>query len=132
MGMPEDKLALLRGHVQGSEPISLDRSVGEDGDRTLHDVLPAAGGSDPEQALDLERWRAELEQLLAGLSSIEAATLRMRFGLGGADELNLREIGEKYNLSRERMRQIQEVALAKLRDAIRRKNRPHDDAILAA
>ena len=131
-GMSVDKLALLRAHAQAVEPISLDKTFGDDGDRSLHDVLCTNDASDVEQEIDLERWRAELNELLRGLSSIEAATLRLRFGLDGAEELTLREIGEKYNLSRERMRQIQEAALVKLRDTMRRKQRPHDDEILAA
>jgi RNA polymerase primary sigma factor len=127
MGMSVEKLALLQTHVGAGVPLSLDKGVGEDRTQTLHDLLPANDASDPDQEIDLGRWRAELCELLSGLSSIEATTLRLRFGLEGAEELTLREIGEKYNLSRERMRQIQEEALDKLRLAVRRKQRAHDE-----
>lgn len=61
------------------------------------------------------RWRDELRRLLDTLSPMEARILRWRFGLDGEDELTFLEIGDKYNLSKERVRQIQEGALAKLR-----------------
>lgn len=131
-GMAEDKVALLRAHVQATEPISLDKSLGEDRDRTLHDVLAESSTADPDQEIDQERWRSELSGLLRGLTSIEATTLRLRFGLDGDEELTLREIGLKYNLSRERIRQIQRDALAKLREELQRKQRPNDSEHLAA
>jgi RNA polymerase primary sigma factor len=126
-GMSAEKLALLQVHARTAIPVSLDKSVGEDRDQTMHDLLAPKEASDPDQSIDLGRWRADLNELLSGLSSIEATTLRLRFGLDGGDELTLQEIGGKYNLSRERIRQIQHEALGKLRDALRRKQRAHDD-----
>lgn len=130
-GMSTEKLASLRTHVGAAVPASLDRSLGDDPNHTLHDMLPANDASDPGQDIDLDRWRTELLELLGDLSSIEATTLRLRFGLDGTEELSLREIGGKYNLSRERIRQIQEEALDKLRDAMRRKRRAHDEHLAA-
>lgn len=127
-GMSAEKLSVLRPYAGSSEPVSLDKSVGDDGERTLHDMLPANDASDPDRDIDLAHWRGELSELMKGLSSIEATTLRLRFGLDGAEEISLREIGEKYNLSRERIRQIQMEALGKLRDAVQRKQRGHDAA----
>jgi RNA polymerase primary sigma factor len=130
-GMAAEKLSLLRAYAGTPEPVSLDKTFGEDRERTLYDVLPANDASDPDQDIDLDRWRSELSELLKGLSSIEATTLRLRFGLDGADEISLREIGAKYNLSRERIRQIQVEALGKLRDALRRKQRQRDASLAA-
>ncbi len=113
-GLPEERLSPLLQLELGRVPMSLDRKLGDDSDATALDMLPA----DEEPAgelLDAASWQAEAEQLLATLPSIEAAILRYRFGFEGGEELTLREIGEKYNLSRERIRQLQEQALLKLR-----------------
>jgi RNA polymerase primary sigma factor len=132
-GMSEEKLTLLRTQDRaGGYPLSLDKSLGDDREQTLHDVLPANDAADLDHAIDLSHWREELDELLSGLSSIEATTLRLRFGFDGNDEHTLSDIGDRYNLSRERIRQIQEVALGKLRDAVRRRRRPHDRGSLAA
>jgi RNA polymerase primary sigma factor len=130
-GLSAEKLAVLRVHARTAIPVSLDKSIGDDRDQTMHDLLAPKEASDPDQSIDLGRWRADLNELLSGLSSIEATTLRLRFGLDGGDELTLQEIGAKYNLSRERIRQIQHEALGKLRDALRRKQRAHDDDVAA-
>lgn len=122
-GISAGKVSLLRAYAGSPEPVSLDKSLGDDRERTLHDVLPANDTSDPDRDIDLGHWRAELSELLKDLSSIEATTLRLRFGLDGADEISLREIGAKYNLSRERIRQIQVEALGKLRAALHSKQR---------
>jgi RNA polymerase primary sigma factor len=63
----------------------------------------------------------EVQTLLSDLKPIEADILRQRFGLEDDRELTLKEIGEKYNLSRERIRQLQEQALGKMRRALARK-----------
>jgi RNA polymerase primary sigma factor len=63
----------------------------------------------------------EIRDLLRSLKPIEADILRQRFGLDDDHELTLKEIGEKYNLSRERIRQLQEQALHKMRRALQRK-----------
>lgn len=116
-GIPVDKVTMLSTTGVLKQPASLDRLVGEDGDRTLHDALPDTESQAPDEAVDLASWRDELARLLTRLTPIEAATLRLRFGLDG-DELTLREVGERYDLSRERIRQIQGEALAKLRELL--------------
>ena len=64
-------------------------------------------------------WSNEVHRLLDTLSPMEARILRWRFGLDDEEELTLKEIGDKYNLSRERIRQLQEQALTKMRKQIR-------------
>jgi RNA polymerase primary sigma factor len=64
----------------------------------------------------------EVGHLLGELRPIEAEILRQRFGLSTEQELTLKEIGDKYNLSRERIRQLQEQALAKMRRALARRD----------
>ncbi len=113
-GLPEDRLSPLLQLELGRVPVSLDRKLGDDSDTTALDLLEADDEPAGEQ-VDSASWHTEVESLLGTLPSIEAAILRYRFGFEGGEELTLREIGEKYNLSRERIRQLQEQALLKLR-----------------
>ena len=82
----------------------------------------------PTQDLEWEALTTEVRELLRELRPIEADILRQRFGLepesgtGEGQELTLKEIGDKYNLSRERIRQLQEQALAKMRRALARRD----------
>jgi RNA polymerase primary sigma factor len=114
-GLSEQALAFAEAHAITRQPLSLDRSRSREQDQTLHDVLAAQDAVGPEEACDLAGRTHELRQLLGALSPVEAQILRLRFGLGGGAELTLRETGDRYGLSRERIRQIQEEALAKLR-----------------
>ncbi|RMH42454.1 MAG: sigma-70 family RNA polymerase sigma factor [Deltaproteobacteria bacterium] len=102
---------------------SLDRPVNDEDGRTLAEVLPDPETVDasPVDAIAARAMTAEMNRCLAELRPIEADILRKRFGLGGDDEHTLKEIGRRYNLSRERIRQLQEQALAKLRRALARK-----------
>jgi RNA polymerase primary sigma factor len=121
-GLSEEKLAFVQLHATGGKPSSLDRKVGDDGETTLLDILPDPDGFDPEETLDLTRWSGSLTSLLSVLTPIEVAILRFRFGLDDGEELTLREVGDKYNLSRERVRQLQEQALDKLRAELARES----------
>jgi RNA polymerase primary sigma factor len=114
-GLSEEKLSFIQTHAHVPKPASLDRPIGEDGDSSLLDVLAAPSEDEPEARVDAERWPKDLGTLLSRLPPIEAAILRFRYGLDDGEELTLREIGDKYNLSRERIRQLQEQALDKLR-----------------
>jgi RNA polymerase primary sigma factor len=116
-GLPHEAIEQAL-QTANAAPRSLDRPLHGDSERTLHDVL-----GDPEQInaesdiIQSDRARV-LNESLRVLTSFEAAVLRFRYGLDGDEALTLREVGEKYNLSRERIRQVQEVALAKLRNAL--------------
>jgi RNA polymerase primary sigma factor len=120
-GMDEKKLALLRAHSSAATPISLDRPLGDDGDNTLLDRLPSSEAQQPDVQLAAQDWEEQLAGLLPTLPPLEAAILRFRFGLDDGHELTLAEIGAKYNLSRERIRQLQEQALSRLRLALARR-----------
>ncbi len=114
-GISAKKLTFLHDQVTTRGTISLDATFGPEGDATLIDVFAIPTETTPEEQFDAAEWSAQLEALLSGLPSMEASILRYRFGLDDGDELTLHEIGEKYNLSRERIRQLQEQALLKLR-----------------
>jgi RNA polymerase primary sigma factor len=126
-GMSEDKLELLGVEGLVKHPLSLDRSLGDEREQTLHDVLRDPDQGDPDQGLDQARWCAEVGQLLRVLTPIESAILRFRYGLDDGEELTLREIGDKYNLSRERIRQLQQEALTKLRRTLRQSRGASED-----
>lgn len=125
-GITESKLAQLRVDARLDQPISLDQSPGSESDKSLYDRMPDAAPADLDHDIDLASWHAALPKLLEGLRPIEAAVLRFRFGLDGGDELTLLEIGKKYDLSRERIRQLQAVALDKLRLALGHERGPGD------
>ena len=73
----------------------------------------------PYESLVSQKWGEEVRRLLGHLTPIESRIIRWRFGLDDEDELTLKEIGDKYNLSRERIRQLQEQALGKIRKHMR-------------
>lgn len=119
-GIAETKIEKMGGLLL-EQPVSLDRPVsGEDG-RRMVDFL-----EDPEAETDMEHLEADalndqVRQLIAHLRPIEADILRKRFGLVDESELTLKEIGVQYSLSRERIRQLQEQALGKIRRELKRK-----------
>jgi RNA polymerase primary sigma factor len=97
------------------EPKPLDAPVGEDGDATLGDFIAAADTISPHAAAEGSALRALLLKALDELTPREQRIMRMRFGIDGAAEHTLKEIGETLGVTRERIRQIEAKALAKLR-----------------
>jgi len=99
--------------------ISLHAPVGEDGDRSLDDVLCDDTAQSADDAVIAREREGEAARVLEVLSPREQFILRRRFGMDGEpDGLTLREIGEQLNLSRERVRQLEAMALAKLRTVL--------------
>jgi RNA polymerase primary sigma factor len=121
--MPVDKIENMRRWVL-DQSVSLDRPVGDEDGRVLGEVLedPDREEASPTADLETAALTGEIHRLLRLLKPIEADILRQRFGLVDDQELTLKEIGEKYNLSRERIRQLQEQALTKMRRALQRKD----------
>jgi RNA polymerase primary sigma factor len=117
-GVPEDKLDKAQGSWTDT-PYSLDRPVGDEDGRKFVDFLPDDAALSPYDALENQKWSAEVQRLLLTLTPIESHIIRWRFGLDDEDELTLKEIGDRYNLSRERIRQLQEQALGKIRRHLR-------------
>ncbi|HWM86810.1 MAG TPA: sigma-70 family RNA polymerase sigma factor [Kofleriaceae bacterium] len=105
------------------QSMSLDRPVSEDDGRHFIEFLqdPVTEDAAPADRMTTQAMTEEVRELLRDLKPIEADILRQRFGLDDDRELTLKEIGEKYNLSRERIRQLQEQALSKMRRALTRK-----------
>jgi len=121
--MPLDKVEKMRSWLL-EQSISIDKPVGDDEGRVLGEVLedPDREEVSPTGELEWEALTNEVRDLLHELRPIEADILKQRFGLGTEQELTLKEIGDKYNLSRERIRQLQEQALAKMRRALARRD----------
>jgi RNA polymerase primary sigma factor len=117
-GIPREKLERVKDFY-AETPFSLDRPVGDEDGRKFIDFLEQEGVPTPYENLVSQTWNDEVRRLLETLSPMEARILRWRFGLDDEDELTLKEIGDKYNLSRERIRQLQEQALAKIRRQIK-------------
>jgi RNA polymerase primary sigma factor len=96
------------------EPTSLDLPIGEDGDATLGDMIAATDAIDPRAAAEAVALRKALAEALEELTAREQRILRMRFGIGTTDH-TLEEVGKAFGVTRERIRQIEAKALAKLR-----------------
>ena len=94
---------------------SLDQPVGEDGDATLGDLVKDEAERTPFETLRGKSDNEEINEMLAALEPREAEVLTLRFGLDGESPLTLEEVGAKFKLTRERVRQLQQSALMQLR-----------------
>jgi RNA polymerase primary sigma factor len=117
-GIEAEKLEKMKTFLSET-PVSLDRPISDEDGRRLIDVLvdPNEGPAVPEQMASTET-QGEMMKFLSALKPIEADILRKRFGLVNDRERTLKEIGDEYRLSRERVRQLQEQALGKMRRAM--------------
>jgi RNA polymerase primary sigma factor len=113
MDLPVRKIVHLRSVA--TRAASLDAPVGEEGDATFGDLIGDDSQPDPFHALRAKNAAPEMELLLEKLEPREAEIIRLRFGMGGENELTLEEVGDMYGLTRERVRQLQHLAIMKLR-----------------
>jgi RNA polymerase primary sigma factor len=121
-GLPMDKiLAILEA---SREPISLETPVGDD-DSTLGDFLENQESVSPYEAVKNQELSERVTNILATLSPREEKIIRLRFGIGEGAEYTLEEIGKRFNVSRERIRQIEKKALNRLRHSSRREKLKH-------
>ena len=121
-GLPMDKiLAILEA---SREPISLETPVGDD-DSTLGDFLENQESVSPYEAVKSQELTERVTSILATLSPREEKIIRLRFGIGERAEFTLEEIGKRFNVSRERIRQIEKKALNRLRHSSRRDKLKH-------
>ncbi len=97
------------------DPTSLDAPVGEDGDGVMGELIEDTTAVAPADAASAEALKSDLHRLLDELSPRERRVLEQRFGLGGLQPHTLEQVGDDLNLTRERIRQIEAKALAKLR-----------------
>lgn len=109
--------ALAKQLVEGT--VSMDSPIGRNESGTLIDILPGPEETDPGKFLSEESFREEVNRALSSLNKREAIVIRMYFGIGRDLPSTLEEIGKKLNVTRERVRQIKEKALRKLRNTSR-------------
>ncbi|MEX0868953.1 MAG: sigma-70 family RNA polymerase sigma factor [Nitriliruptoraceae bacterium] len=120
VGLTAQRVREVRDAMQ--ELVSLDRPIGEDGDATMGDLIADSAGIDPaDTALEGDAI-GQIEAALAELDDRERIILVLRFGLHGEEPMTLEEIGDHFGLTRERIRQMQNRALAKLRHPSRAHN----------
>ncbi|OGU60514.1 MAG: RNA polymerase subunit sigma [Ignavibacteria bacterium RBG_13_36_8] len=111
-------LRISGNHISVDAPLK----KGEDGKNNLLDIMPNNQQAAPDVDLIKESLKRDIESSLATLTEREAEVLRLYFGIGRENSLTLEEIGEMLNLTRERVRQIKEKALVRLRHSSRCKN----------
>ena len=113
MEMPEDKVRKVLKIAK--EPISMETPIGDDEDSHLGDFIEDTTIASPIDAATGEGLREATRQVLAGLTAREAKVLRMRFGIDMNTDHTLEEVGKQFDVTRERIRQIEAKALRKLR-----------------
>jgi RNA polymerase primary sigma factor len=117
MGLTAARVAQMR--TAAIRPASLDAPIGSDDDSNLFgDIVEDEKAENPYAMLEDKTVREMLEEMVRKLDAREATILRYRFGLDGGTEKTLEEVGEKFGVTRERVRQIQNIALRKLRKLI--------------
>ncbi len=120
MGISEESVEKISNIV--TEPHSLDSLIGEDGNSKLGDILEQTDHEPPERTALNRDLAFHTEEALRELPDREAEILRLRFGFYDRQEKTLEEIGQKFGLTRERIRQLEERALAKFTKAAGEKN----------
>ena len=113
MEMPEDKIRKVLKIAK--EPISMETPIGDDEDSSLGDFIEDVNLSSPVDSATGEGLNEATKEVLAGLTAREAKVLRMRFGIGMNTDHTLEEVGKQFDVTRERIRQIEAKALRKLR-----------------
>ncbi|HOK61701.1 MAG TPA: RNA polymerase sigma factor RpoD/SigA [Tenuifilum sp.] len=115
---PDDVKEALKGN---NRHLSMDAPITQDEEGSMYDVLLSPDSPMPDKGLLNESLRKEIERVLSTLSPREANIIRLYFGLNGKHPLTLEEIGEEFDLTRERVRQIKEKALKRLKQTTRSK-----------
>ncbi|MCS5564741.1 MAG: RNA polymerase sigma factor RpoD [Methylococcales bacterium] len=117
MEMPEDKVRKVLKIAK--EPISMETPIGDDEDSHLGDFIEDARVLSPVESANVESLKESTQAVLAGLTAREAKVLRMRFGIDMNTDHTLEEVGKQFDVTRERIRQIEAKALRKLRHPTR-------------
>ncbi len=113
MDMPEDKIRKVLKIAK--EPISMETPIGDDEDSHLGDFIEDSTMQSPIDVATVESLKEATREVLAGLTAREAKVLRMRFGIDMNTDHTLEEVGKQFDVTRERIRQIEAKALRKLR-----------------
>ncbi len=115
--IPTAKVAHLKS--VSVRPASLDAPIGEDGDSgTFGEIVGDENAVSPYEGLRDRNMNSDLAAMVDSLDKREAEIIKLRFGLDGRDELTLEEVGQKFHVTRERIRQLEYLALTKMRKAM--------------
>lgn len=118
LGMTASRVAQLR--TAAIRPASLDAPIGDDESNNFAEIVQDEAATTPYQQLEDKTITKMLQEMVKTLDPREATILRYRFGLDGGSEKTLEEVGQKFGVTRERVRQIQNIALNKLRKMIQK------------
>ena len=119
LGMPVDKVREIMRVAQ--DPVSLETPIGEEEDSHLSDFIPDDDAPAPAEAASHTLLKEQLNEVLSTLTEREAKVLKLRFGLEDGKSRTLEEVGQRFDVTRERIRQIEAKALRKLRHPSRSK-----------
>ncbi|MBI5380909.1 MAG: RNA polymerase sigma factor RpoD/SigA [Opitutae bacterium] len=117
LGIPTNKVAHLKS--VSVRPASLDAPMGDESDSaTFGDIVSDENAVSPLENLRAKNQSLDLHSMVDSLEPREAEIIKLRFGLDGHDELTLEEVGKRFKVTRERVRQLQNIALSKMRKAM--------------
>lgn len=122
IGIDRAKLSHLKAAAQ--RPASLDAPIGEDDNTQFGDIIGDERAQSPLELLSHKNMHMQLDDLLEVLDEREQKIVVARFGLGGGTPKTLEEVGAEFGVTRERIRQLQNIALKKLRRALQKKEDP--------
>jgi RNA polymerase primary sigma factor len=126
VGMASSKVSALKSAA--IRPTSLDQPLGDEDSTALGDIIGDEEAQDPYEMLRDKDLRDEVGGLLDVLDERERKIINSRFGLDGQRTKTLEEVGVKFGVTRERIRQLQNIALRKLRKALHKKERSKAEA----
>ncbi len=129
-GISARKLALLKRAAQ--RPTSLDAPVGDDDSASYAEIIGDDRAVNPFDALSDKNMYGELDDLLEVLDDRESQIIDARFGLNGKTPMTLEEVGREFGVTRERIRQLQNIALDKMRRSLRKREKPIPEALSRA
>jgi len=127
VGMNASKVTQLK--QAAIRPASLDAPVGEEDSTEFGELVGDEAAVDPFEHLSDKNMQGEVSDLLGQLDERERKIINSRFGLDGSEPITLEEVGVKFGVTRERIRQLQNIALAKLRRALNRRERMNPEMI---
>ena len=127
LGLPRRKVSLLKRASQ--RPVSLDAPINEDDTAGLGDVIGDEKAHSPLDNLIAKNIHDQLEDLLEVLDARERRIIEARFGLRDIEPKTLEEVGIELDVTRERIRQLQNMAVSKMRKALRKKEKPLPKAV---
>ncbi len=128
IGLSSAKVSALKSAA--IRPTSLDQPIGDDDSTEFSEIVGDEEAQDPFEMLRDKDLRDEVGDLLDVLDDRERRIINSRFGLDGKTPKTLEEVGEKFGVTRERIRQLQNIALNKLRKALNKKERPKAESVV--